>query len=79
MTLIEAMEIKAAFTGAMTFAGYGGKSRREALAEPAEKYSEQQLAEAYAILTRQLDYEQEVLRAMFVVAIKSKKNGKDGK
>ncbi|GMO51726.1 MAG: hypothetical protein Pg6C_16600 [Treponemataceae bacterium] len=48
MTLIEAMEIKAAFTGAMTFAGYGGKSRRKALAEPAERYSEQQLAEAYA-------------------------------
>jgi hypothetical protein len=71
MTHLEALEIKSEFTVAMQFSDYGGKSRVEALAEPAKKYSKEKMAEAYAVLCRALDEEKEVLRALFVLAIKS--------
>jgi hypothetical protein len=73
MTYIKALTIKADFTTAMKFADYGGKSRVEALTEPAAKYSEKELAEAYAVLARELDHEKEALEALFILAIKSKR------
>jgi hypothetical protein len=72
MTYLEAAEIKADFTVAMQFGGYEGKSPAEALAVTAKKYSKEKLAEAYAVLQRKLDKEAEVLRAMFILAIRSK-------
>jgi hypothetical protein len=50
----------------------------EALSEPAKKYSEKVLAEAYAVLARELDHEKEVLEALFILAIKSKRDRKEG-
>jgi hypothetical protein len=72
MTYIEALEIKAEFTVAMQFADYGGKSRTEALVEPAKKHSKEELAEAYSVLAHELDKEKRVLEALFVLAIRSK-------
>jgi hypothetical protein len=77
MTYIKALTIKADFTTAMKFADYGGKSRVEALSEPAKKYSEKVLAEAYKMLARELDREKEVLEALFVFAIKSKRDRRE--
>jgi hypothetical protein len=72
MTYLEAAEIKADFTVAMQFADYEEKSRAEALAESAEKYSRERLAEAYAVLVGELDKEKETLKALFVFAIRSR-------
>jgi hypothetical protein len=72
MTYIKAIEIKADFTVAIQFADYSGKSQREAFAEPAKRYSKEELAEAYAALCLALDKEKRVLEAMFTLAIKSK-------
>jgi hypothetical protein len=71
---MKALEIKADFTVAMQFADYGGKSRLDALAEPAEKYSEDELAEAYATLDLQFDKEKDTLKALFVLAIRIKRD-----
>jgi hypothetical protein len=79
MTYFEALEIKAEFTVAMQFADYGEKSRVEALAEPAKKYSKERLAEAYAVLCQALDEEKEVLKSLFVFAIRSKIYGGEKK
>jgi hypothetical protein len=73
MTYIEALEIKTDFTMAMQFADYGKKSKLEAVAEKAEKYSKIDLAEAYVILDRELDRQKETLEALFILAIKSKR------
>jgi hypothetical protein len=74
MTYPEALNIKTDFTMAMEFADYGGRSRADALSKPAKKYSKEELAEALLILQKELDKEKEVLKAIFVLAIKSKDN-----
>jgi hypothetical protein len=79
MTYLEALEIKADFTVAMQFSGYEGKSRAAAFAETAKKYSKEKLAEAYAVLRRELDKEAEALKAMFILAIKSKTDAEEVK
>jgi hypothetical protein len=77
MTYLEASGIKSDFTVAMQFADYGGKSRVEALTEPAKKYSKEKLAEAYSVLQRALDEEKKALNALFVLAIRSKIDTED--
>jgi hypothetical protein len=72
MTYLEAAQIKTDFTMAMEFADYGGKPRAEALAEPAKKYSKEKLAEAYTVLIQELNHEKEVLKAIFILALRSK-------
>jgi hypothetical protein len=76
MTYMEALEIKVELTVAMQFADCRGKSRVEAFAEPVEKHSEEKLAEAYAILNQQLDEEKDTLKALFVLAIRAKRDRK---
>jgi hypothetical protein len=72
MTYLEALEIKTDFTVAMQFSDYAGKSRKEALFQSAKKYSVEVLAEAYATLATELDKEKDTLKALFILAAKSK-------
>jgi len=72
VTYFEAISIEQDFKVHLKFADICGKGKPEALAEVAEKYTPEQMAEAYAIIKRQKDEELEMLEAMFILAIKSK-------
>jgi hypothetical protein len=72
MTYLEATSIKQDFVVGMRFADACGKTREEAYKETAQKYTKEQLAEAYMVLNENLDNEKEINHALFVLAIRSK-------
>ena len=72
MTIFEAISIEQDFNVHLQIANTCGKEPAEALAEVAEKYTPEQMAEAYTIIKRQRKDELKILEAMFILAIKSK-------
>jgi DUF1680 family protein len=72
MTYLEATSIKQDFVVAMRFADVCGKTREEAYKKVAQKYTNEQLAEALIVLNENLDEQKETNHALFVLAIRSK-------
>jgi hypothetical protein len=72
MTYFDAVSIQQDFIVAMQFADIGGKERIEALKEVAEKYTDEQLAEAYKAISAKMKEERETLKNLFILAIKSR-------
>jgi aminopeptidase N len=72
MTYFEAASIKQDFAGALQFADALGKTKEEAYKETAEKYTNEQLAEALMALNENLDEQKETNHAIFVLAVRSK-------
>ena len=72
MTYYEAVSIEQDFKVRMQFADCCGKERIEAVKQVAEKYTPEQLAEAYSVIKKQKMDELETLEALFVLAIHSK-------
>jgi hypothetical protein len=56
----------------MQYADIGGKEKIEALKEVAEKYTDEQLGEAYKVISAKMKKERETLKNLFILAIKNR-------
>jgi len=72
MTYIEAIGIKQDFMVSLEFADVCGKERIDAVKDVAEKYTNEQLAEAYAVIKQKQKEEREFIKALFVLGIRAK-------
>jgi hypothetical protein len=72
MNYLEAISIKQDFMVALEFADACGKERIDAVKEVAEKYTNEQLAEAYAVIKQKQKEEREFIKALFVLGIRAK-------
>jgi hypothetical protein len=72
MTYFDAVSIQQDFIVNMQYADIGGKEKIEALKEVAEKYTDEQLGEAYKAISAKMKEEREKLKNLFILAIKSR-------
>jgi hypothetical protein len=72
MTYLDAVSIKQDFIVSMQFADILGKTRIEAYTETAKKYTAKELSDAFIALEENIEKERETIRALFLLAIKSK-------
>jgi hypothetical protein len=72
MTYFEAVSIEQDFIVAMQFADYGDRERLDAVKEVAKKYTAEQMAEAYSVIKKKKKEELQTLKALFVLAVRSK-------
>ena len=72
MTIIDAIRIEQDFKVRLKFADVCGTSRAAVLKEVAEKYTKEEITEAYSIIANEKEKELETLKAIFLLAIKSK-------
>lgn len=73
MSYIEAESIKQDFLVSIQYADSTGQTREAAYLEVAEKYTAEQLSEAYTVLKNKMKEEMDLITSLFSVAIRSKR------